>query len=728
MSTPDKSGREVIKVKLLRAGKVIRSYRVRSDTLTIGSEKGCTIRAAGDSSVLPKHATIFVEEGEVTLVPEPGAAVLLNGEEVDFAVPNPSDIIKIGRLTFSVEVGESADSIAPPPAAAKPSRPAPAAEKKPVEPKPAPVQEKPEPDPVKEEPKPAPTQEAPKPAPAQEVPKPAPAPAPAPAAAKTIATPIAKKPAPATAPTAGKTQRLVVEPTLKPAAPPTMSAVEPEEPGDDTTQQFVPEALDQLSPTADVSAEARQAPDKEPAPLADDDLDDDFYFYDDSADEEQDELMFEEPFDLLEELSAPKAEEKTGPKEKYCAAHVLRITGGKISDTLGVLPNRSFKSLTGELRCRVSGEKIHLTATEAVSGWVETKGTRVNMAELPLKRSQRRAVLDEGDRAELHGAEGVYKIDAYRPPRPERAGGLAFSPRLFIILGIAAGIHLVGGIAAAIMMPEKQVTELGEEETFAEVTVEQPEEAPKEEVKKEEPVKPKDTLSLSEKAPAVSKRSMNKIREKASHTTTSSSVDSLLSVLSKGSGKEGASNNLKDMVSNIDAVSPASGIAGGFNIAGAIASLPGGDVNIAKSGGGGIVSTLSGDQVAGKGTALTKLEGGKKKGKVRGKVTKMSSTAKVSGSLSKAEVARVVNANSHQLQACYEKALMGNPSLSGRVVFEWTITSSGKVKGVRASSSTLGNAAATNCMMGKIKRWKFPKPTGGDATIRFPFLFRSVSS
>ena len=106
----------------------------------------------------------------------------------------------------------------------------------------------------------------------------------------------------------------------------------------------------------------------------------------------------------------------------------------------------------------------------------------------------------------------------------------------------------------------------------------------------------------------------------------------------------------------------------------------------------------------------------------------MTSGAKVKGSLSKAEVSRVVNANAHHFQACYEKALMNKPSLAGRVVFDWTISPTGKVKGARVRSSTLGSSTATNCMLKKLKSWKFPKPSGGDVPVTFPFLFRNVSS
>ncbi len=607
----------VIRMRLLRSGKVVRAYQIRSDTVTIGSEKGCSIRAAG-ASVAPKHATIFSEDGELTLVPEPGAEVLVNGESVDFAALGPDDIVKIGPLTFKVELAEARESIAP---AARPKRASSPPVTAVVEKKPAPVVEK----------KSAPV--------------------------------IEKKPAPA---------------------------------------QYAEESS----------------------------LDEDYYFYDDSADEEEDEFAFVEPFDLADMLISHRDEKTTVAREPYCATHIVRLVGGRVCEAFGVLPGRSFVSRTGEVRCRITRGKATLKVASHVAGTITSGSNDLDIKSLPIKRGRRETVLLDGNSALIDGQEGTYKMEVYRPPRAERAGGFRINPSFFSAIGIAAAVHLAAGIAVAAvtMMLKVEVGDLDAAgEVFAEVTMDKPE-ALKDEVKVEEAPKPKDTLTLSEKAPAVSRRAIKRIREKASDTTTSPSVSSLLSVLSKGSGKEGASDNLKDLVSNVDAVAPGSGLAGGFNIAGAIASLPGGDVNIAKKGGGGYISTLSGDQVAGKDTKITHLEKSKSKKKVRGKVTKMTSGAKVKGSLSKAEVARVVNANAHHFQACYEKALMINPSLAGRVVFDWTISLTGKVKGARVRSSTLGSSTATNCMLNKLKRWKFPKPSGGDVPVTFPFLFRNVSS
>jgi outer membrane biosynthesis protein TonB len=295
------------------------------------------------------------------------------------------------------------------------------------------------------------------------------------------------------------------------------------------------------------------------------------------------------------------------------------------------------------------------------------------------------------------------------------------------IIAIAIIVHVVVGGAAAYMQPsDKEEGKNKEDEVFAVVKMDDPKVKQPEKKKPKKKRKVKDAVAMAEKAPNVSRRAIKKISR--TKVSKSSSVNSLLKVLSKGSGKAGKTNAIKDLVSNVDAVAASKGAGSTFSIAGAIASLPGSGVNIARQGGGGDVSTLSGDDVAGKGSGIASLGKGKRGGKVRGKVTKMSSGAKVGGALSREDVLRVINAHLHAIQACYERALISTPNLSGRIAFDWTVTKNGRVKGVRVRSSTLGSTKVSSCISNQIKKWKFPRPKGGDARITYPFLFRSVSS
>ena len=79
MTTQPQNEATLIRVRILRGGKVVRSYKVHADSLTIGSGTGCTIRVAGDTSLKAKHVSVYFDDGALALVPEPGAQVTLNG-------------------------------------------------------------------------------------------------------------------------------------------------------------------------------------------------------------------------------------------------------------------------------------------------------------------------------------------------------------------------------------------------------------------------------------------------------------------------------------------------------------------------------------------------------------------------------------------------------------------------------------------------------------------------
>ena len=285
-------------------------------------------------------------------------------------------------------------------------------------------------------------------------------------------------------------------------------------------------------------------------------------------------------------------------------------------------------------------------------------------------------------------------------------------------------------------MPALDFTaDIPKEEEFLEIVLEEPktEEEKKKKVKRKPRPRPRpqpSALQMAEHTPKVNSKVWKKIkaRPKASGAGGTKDVGALLKVLSAGSGSKGASGKITDLVSNIDAA-PGVGSKSSFNIAGAIASLPGGKVNVARSGGGGVVSTLSGDLAAGKRSGIGAIGSAKLKGSVRGTVTKLSSGAKVNGKLSKSAVMQVINAHFHEVQGCYESALSsGKGGGSGRIIFEWVVTTTGKTRGVRVRSSSLGNPKVANCIRSKIAKWRFPRPQGGEVTIGFPFLFRSVSS
>ena len=440
----------------------------------------------------------------------------------------------------------------------------------------------------------------------------------------------------------------------------------------------------------------------------------------DDDDEDDDELSFQAPFDMATHLLQREPPVAEGPLEPYCAVHVVRVVAGRVLDSVGVLPGTPFTALDGELSCAITGASAELSVSESVQGEVHKGGERFDVSTLPLARGRRSLTLDAGDSTVLTGTEGTWRVDAYRPRLAPRRGGFEFGPGSIVILLVALVLHGTVALAVAVVAPRISLDEeQAAEEVFAVLELEQPPEPPPAQA----PVKaaPTDATHMAERPPDVSVQAIQEIRERPKTTD----VDSLLAVLSKGSGTPGQSEDLKDLVSNLDAVAPPAGSAGGgFDIAGAIGRLPGGEVNIARSGGGGAISTLSSEEVSDK--TLTDL-GKARKGAVRGKVTRMASAAKVRGSLSREQISRVVNENIHEIQGCYERRLMSDNTLGGRIVFDWTVTAQGSVSQVRVRSSTVSDSKVADCISGLIKAWRFEKPAGGEVIVTFPFLFRSVA-
>ncbi len=186
-----------------------------------------------------------------------------------------------------------------------------------------------------------------------------------------------------------------------------------------------------------------------------------------------------------------------------------------------------------------------------------------------------------------------------------------------------------------------------------------------------------------------------------------------------------SSQNLNAALSNIKGVR-VPGAQGGFKTSALTGKGPSSGVQIGGAAGGvatsGINSLIRKDGAAGS-------LGGKGDRAVAGKVTTQPrlSQMKGTGELSKDEIQRVINSHVGEIQYCYEKQLRGNAGLAGRVVLEWTVTSSGSVSVVKVATSSLSSADATNCMMDRVKKWKFPKPRGsGNVTVVYPFVFNTI--
>jgi TonB family protein len=98
----------------------------------------------------------------------------------------------------------------------------------------------------------------------------------------------------------------------------------------------------------------------------------------------------------------------------------------------------------------------------------------------------------------------------------------------------------------------------------------------------------------------------------------------------------------------------------------------------------------------------------------------------VMGSLDKEIIRRVVRQHRNEIRYCYEKSLVKDPSLGGKVDVKFVISATGSVASAVVAQSTVGDKDVEGCIAKKVRRWVFPAPKGGGVVIvRYPFVFTS---
>lgn len=88
-------------------------------------------------------------------------------------------------------------------------------------------------------------------------------------------------------------------------------------------------------------------------------------------------------------------------------------------------------------------------------------------------------------------------------------------------------------------------------------------------------------------------------------------------------------------------------------------------------------------------------------------------------------IGAVIARNQGQIRFCYEQGLQGDPNLSGRVAVDFTIGGNGSVKIANIANSSLASKIVEDCIMLRLRSWKFPLPQGGvDVKVSYPFNLR----
>ncbi len=357
-----------------------------------------------------------------------------------------------------------------------------------------------------------------------------------------------------------------------------------------------------------------------------------------------------------------------------------------------------------------------------------------------MESLQNKDVIEAGERAALAIDGRLFRLRVDRAAREVgRATGVKKPYKLWgICAALGLGLHIgffLFVMSLSSMGIQLTVEREAEEERFAHLKPpselpkdkpkpkkkikkkkKKPKPKPKPEAKKVRP-KPKPP---EEAAPVIPDRLREKLKTRTARRTQGSrnATEALLKQLAAPDPSDAPS--VSDIRANIDAVK-GSGRSGAFQVAGdLVAGVPGAKIEVAGASGGVVTKGKSGKGV---GRVGKRARGGRT---IRGKVKASKVMAKVRGSLSKAAVSKAINSRIGRIQRCYEKELMkSNKTLSGKIKAEWTVTTSGRVRGAKVKLNTLGNQKVASCVLKEIKKIKFPKPKGGEVVIVYPFIFSS---
>jgi hypothetical protein len=95
----------------------------------------------------------------------------------------------------------------------------------------------------------------------------------------------------------------------------------------------------------------------------------------------------------------------------------------------------------------------------------------------------------------------------------------------------------------------------------------------------------------------------------------------------------------------------------------------------------------------------------------------------VDGRLPPEIIQRIIRQNHGRFRACYEPALLKNPSLAGRVTTRFVIGRDGAVTNVANGGADLPDASVVSCVTRAFYGLSFPQPEGGIVTVTYPITF-----
>ncbi|MBI5545580.1 MAG: AgmX/PglI C-terminal domain-containing protein [Deltaproteobacteria bacterium] len=96
------------------------------------------------------------------------------------------------------------------------------------------------------------------------------------------------------------------------------------------------------------------------------------------------------------------------------------------------------------------------------------------------------------------------------------------------------------------------------------------------------------------------------------------------------------------------------------------------------------------------------------------------------GTLDPEHVRRIIRSHVSQIRYCYEQRLVSVPDLAGKVRVRFTVDAQGDVPAASATEgTTINDRGLLQCILSRVRSWKFPSPKGGgSAIVTYPFWLR----
>lgn len=87
----------------------------------------------------------------------------------------------------------------------------------------------------------------------------------------------------------------------------------------------------------------------------------------------------------------------------------------------------------------------------------------------------------------------------------------------------------------------------------------------------------------------------------------------------------------------------------------------------------------------------------------------------------KASIMATIRANLGDVQDCYGRVALKDPTIAGTVVMRWNLGPDGKPTGVAVARDTLKDKSVSACIKQRSRSWRFPPPSGGVTVVTYPY-------